>query len=386
MVEKNSNPPLETSQPDTRLFATAARGTEGALRDELRELGFRTVRAERGGVHFGGELAEGARACLELRTAHRVLYRLDVFPAPDGGALYEGVYALDWSAYLTAQHTLSVRAVCRDSRLSHSQFIAQKTKDAIVDQLRERNGARPSVDRADPDLTLFVHLVRDVCTVYLDLSGESLHRRGYRTQAMEAPLKESLAAAILRLAGWDRQRPLVDPMCGSGTIAIEAALWARRIAPGLLRERFGLERWACHDESARRGMADLRDAALAHILPTSPPIFGSDLDPFALPVAAENARAAGVTVTWSRRDVADLTPLSPPGMVVTNPPYGERLAGSDALFASMAEAMARLQGHRVALLAGSPAIADAFHYDATKSLSVYNGDIECRLLLITPPG
>lgn len=381
MVEKGYNPPLEKSPPETTLFATAARGTEGALRDELRELGFRAVRAERGGVHFGGELAEGARACLELRTAIRVLYRLDAFPAPDGAALYEGVKAIDWSPYLTAQHTLSVRSVSRDSRLSHSQFVAQKTKDAIVDQLRERWGARPSVDRADPDLTLFVHVVRDLCTVYLDLSGESLHRRGYRAQAMEAPLKESLAAAILRLSGWDRERPLVDPMCGSGTIPIEAALWARRIAPGLLRERFGFERWACHDEASRRGMADLRAAALARILPTSTPIFGSDLDPAALLVAAENARAAGVTVTWSQRSVADLTPLSPPGMVVTNPPYGERLAGSDELFASMAAAMGRLAGHRIAILAGSPAIARAFHHDASRSLAVYNGDIECRLLL-----
>ena len=384
MVEKGYNPPLENTVPETRLFATAARGTEGALRDELRELGFRAVRAERGGVRFGGELAEGARACLELRTASRVLYRLDAFPAIDGNALYEGVKAIDWSPYLTAQHTLSVRSVARDSRLTHSQFVAQKTKDAIVDQLRERWGARPSVDRADPDLTLFVHLVRDVATVYLDLSGESLHRRGYRAHAMEAPLKESLAAAILRLSGWDRERPFVDPMCGSGTFAIEAALWARRIAPGLLRERFGFERWACHDEAQRRGMADLREAAFARILPARTPIFGSDLDPAAVAVATENARVAGVKVTWSQKSVADLAPLSPPGMVVTNPPYGERLAGSDELFAAMAKALLGLAGHRIAILAGSPAIARAFHHDAARSLAVYNGDIECRLLIVAP--
>jgi putative N6-adenine-specific DNA methylase len=384
MAEKGYKPPPENSPPATRLFATAARGTEGALRDELRELGFRTVRAERGGVHFGGELAEGARACLELRTAIRVLYRLDAFPAPDGNALYEGVKALDWRPYLTAQHTLFVRSVCRDSRLSHSQFIAQKTKDAIVDQLRELTGARPSVDRADPDLTLFVHVVRDVCSVYLDLAGESLHRRGYRAQAMEAPLKESLAAAILRLSGWDRQSPLVDPMCGSGTIPIEAVLWARRIAPGLLRERFGLERWACHDEAMQKGMVDLREAAFARILPASPEIAGSDIDPAALAVAAENARVAGVKVTWSQKSVADLAPLSPPGLVITNPPYGERLAGGDELFATMATAMLALRGHRIAILAGSPAIARAFHHDAAQSLAVYNGDIECRLLILAP--
>ena len=384
MAEKGYNPPHEKSPPETRLFATAARGTEGALRDELRELGFRNVRAERGGVHFAGELSEGARACLELRTAMRVLYRLDTFPATEGNALYEGTKAIDWSPYVTAQHTLAVRAVCRDSRITHSQFVAQKTKDAVVDQLRERWGERSSVDRADPDLGLFVHLVRDVATVYLDLSGESLHRRGYRAQAMEAPLKESLAAAILRLSGWDRQRPLLDPMCGSGTIPIEAVLWARRIAPGLLRERFGLERWACHDEGARRGMADLREAAFARILPDCPPIFGSDLDPAAIAVAAENARVAGVKVTWSKKSVTEITPLSPPGMVVTNPPYGERLAGSDELFASMASALLALPGHRVAILAGSPAIARAFHHDATRSLAVYNGDIECRLLIVAP--
>ena len=384
MVEKGYNPPPASSPPEPRLFATAARGTEGALRDELRELGFKAVRAERGGVHFGGELAEGARACLELRTASRVLYRLDAFAAPDGTALYEGVKAIDWSPYLTAQHTLFVRSVCRDSRLSHSQFIAQKAKDAIVDQLRERFGERPSVDRADPDLTLFVHVVRDLCTVYLDLSGDSLHRRGYRAEAMEAPLKESLAAAILRLSGWDRERPFLDPMCGSGTIAIEAALWARRIAPGLLRERFGLERWACHDEAQRRGMTDLREAAFARILPASPPIFGSDIDPAAVAVATENARVAGVKVSFARKSVADLEPLSPPGMVLTNPPYGERLAGGDELFAAMAKAMLALRGHRIAVLAGSQAIAWAFRHDPARSLAVYNGDIECRLLIIAP--
>jgi putative N6-adenine-specific DNA methylase len=365
---------------ETILFATAARGTEGAVRDELRELGFRGVRADRGGVHFGRSLDEGFRAALELRTALRVLVRVAVFEAPDEDALYEGVASVDWRPYLTPQHTLAVRAFCRDSRLTHSQYIAQRTKDAVVDQLREQLGARPSVNLDDPDVALFVHLVADEATVYLDLSGSSLHRRGWRARAMDAPLKESLAAAILRLSGWDRERPLVDPMCGSGTIPIEAALWARRVAPGLSRERFGFERWACHDEAAARRMADLRAEARARIRTECPPIVGSDVDLEALSIARENAAAAGVAVTFRRAGIRDLMPTEPPGMVIMNPPYGERLDASDALFQDLGRAVGRLGGHRVAILAGAPSIVQHIRARAEKGLTVWNGDIECRLL------
>lgn len=377
MVESHRSPP----EPEPRLFATAARGTEGALRDELRELGFRGVRADRGGVHFAGGLAEGARACLELRTALRVLFRLDVFEAPTGEALYEGIAGIDWRPYLTPRHTLAVRATCRDSALTHSQFIAQKTKDAIVDQLRDLVGARPSVDLADPDLTLFLHLVRDQATVYLDLAGESLHRRGFRARVGEAPLKESLAAAILRLSGWDRASPLVDPMCGSGTIPIEAALWARNIAPGLGRERFGLERWACHDETARRGMVELRAAARAKIRQDGPEIQGSDVDPAVLSSAVESAHKAGVKVAFERRSIAALVPRGPAGALVTNPPYGERLASSEELYRSIDAALARMLGFRIAVLAGSPAIMRAIRRGPRSAQTVYNGDLECRLLI-----
>jgi putative N6-adenine-specific DNA methylase len=375
----------QEEKPLPRLFATAARGTEAALRDELRELKFREVRADRGGVHFAGELDEGARACLWLRTALRVLYRLATFDAPDGGALYEGVRSIDWTPYLTARHTLAVRAVCRDSRLTHSQFIAQKTKDAIVDQIREVRSARPSVDLTDPDLTLFVHLVRDNATVYLDLSGESLHRRGYRTGKRAAPLKENLAAAIVRLSGWDRARPLLDPMCGAGTIPIEAALWARRIAPGLSRERFGFERWACHDAAAARETRALREAARAEARREGPEIEGSDVDPAALVAAEANAQAAGVTIAWQRRSVSDLRPKPEGGVIVTNPPYGERVLASSDLYQEMAQALSRMKGYRIALLAGTPAITRPLRLRPEASRVVYNGDIECRLLIYDLP-
>jgi putative N6-adenine-specific DNA methylase len=366
-------------------FATAAKGTEGALRDELRELRFRGVRADRGGVHFTGSLEEGYRACLELRTAVRVLMLLSEFDAEDGEALYEGVRAIPWSPYLSPKHTLAVRTACRSSRLTHSQFIAQKTKDAVVDQLRDKVGARPSVDLDDPDVMLFVHLVRDRASVYLDLAGEPLHRRGYRTHIGEAPLKETLAAAILRLGGWDRETPLVDPMCGSGTFPIEATMWARRIAPGLARDRFGFERWASHGEAEARKAADLRAEARGRILRDGPRVAGFDIDPQAIETARGNARRAALSIRFDRRGIYDLNPEGPAGMIVTNPPYGERLEGSRELFDELGDAIRRMYGHTAAILAGAPAIPQAIPLRPEKVLNVWNGAIECRLLRYSIP-
>lgn len=364
-------------------FATAAKGTEPALRDELRELRFRGVRADRGGVHFAGDMREGFRACIELRTAMRVLLLLAEFDAPDGEALYEGVRGVDWRLYLSARHTLAVRAACRSSNLTHTQFIAQRTKDAVVDQLREKVGARPSVDLEDPDVSLFVHIVRDKATLYADLAGEPLHRRGYRTSGGEAPLKETLAAAILRMSGWDRRRPLMDPMCGSGTLPIEAALWARGIAPGLARERFGFERWAAHDAAAAESASELRKEARARIQREGPPVMGADIDGVALDTARANARRAGLALRFEQRSVRDLAPSDPalgPGMLVTNPPYGERIEATRDLYRDLGAGLARLHGYRAGILAGTPEIPRSIHLRPEKTLIVYNGAIECRLL------
>jgi putative N6-adenine-specific DNA methylase len=368
-----------------RFFATAAKGTEPALRDELRELRLGRVRADRGGVHFEGELDDAARACLWSRTAARVLLETARFEAPDEHALYDGVRTVDWSRWMTPRTTLAVRATCRSSRLTHSQFIAQKTKDAIVDSLRDRFGARPSVDRDDPDVGVAVHLARDAVALYLDVGGASLHERGWRARAGTAPLRETLAAAIVRLSGWDRERPLVDPMCGAGTIAIEAAAWSRRMAPGLGRERFGFERWASHGDEERRAVARLRDEAKSAALTVGPPIFASDADERSVKLASDNARTAGVAVALARRDVRDLAPMAPPGFVVTNPPYGERLAADASLYDDLARALGRMRGHTAALLAGTPAIAHAMRREPDRWWILYNGPIECRLLVYGIP-
>jgi putative N6-adenine-specific DNA methylase len=369
-------------------FATAAKGTEPALRDELRELRFYQVRADRGGVHFSGTMLDGARACLESRIAIRVMLRLAEGPAPDAEALYELVRSVDWSEWISPRHTLAVSAVARDSGLTHTQFIAQKTKDAIVDRLRDERGARPDVDRDDADVRVFVHLSKDHAALFLDLAGESLHLRGYRTKIGEAPLKETLAAAILRYSGWDRRLPLLDPMCGAGTIAIEAWLWAHDVAPGLARRRFGFERWASHDESLTRAVAAMREAAQARVKPQSgesPRILGSDIDAKAIEAARSNARATSAHIDFRTLPLSAAQPFSPPGFVVTNPPYDERLAADEDFYRDMAAALRGFHKHEVAILAGTPAIEQAMRMRWTSAKQLWNGNIECRLLRYSIP-
>jgi len=360
-----------------QFFATAPKGTEGALRDELNEGRFRKVRADRGGVHFEGPIGEGMRACLELRIASRVLCTVTEFDAADGQALYDGVRSINWDEYIEPRNTLAVRASCKDSILTHTQFIAQRTKDAIVDQQRARFGVRPNVDVEDGDLGVFVHLVQNHVTLYVDMAGDALHRRGYRTRIEEAPLKENLAAAILRLSGWNRTVPLVDPMCGSGTFPIEAALWSRNIAPGIFRSRFSFERWVSFDAVRKRIWSDLRSKAVAKQRTEGPFIAGSDIA--VLDSAKTNAKAAGVPVRFSRGDVKDVEPTDPPGYIVTNPPYGERLEVGPGFYRDMGRAFAGLSGHTIVVLAGTPDIPRAIPLQPKKEHTVFNGPIECRL-------
>lgn len=360
------------------LFATAARGTEVALRDELRSLRFRGVRADRGGVHFTGDLVEAGRACLESAIAVRVLWKVAEGPSGNGEELYELVRSVDFLPFLSPQHTLAVSSVSRDSALTHTQFIAQKTKDAIVDQLRDRVGARPSVDLESPDFRVFVHLVRDRATIYLDVSGESLHRRGWRARIGGAPLKETLAAALVRMSGWDQQRTFVDPMCGSGTLAIEADLLARGAAPNIHRKRFGFERWANYEQGA--AMKELRAAARARVRKDGPVVLATDVDPVLVDLAQQNAGAAGSRARVSVAPLSDLI-LAPGATLLTNPPYGERLEADEPFYRAMADVFRAQAGCDVGILSGTPAIEQAMGTRWRQSLPVWNGPIECRLLL-----
>jgi putative N6-adenine-specific DNA methylase len=367
------------------LFVTALRGTELALRDELRELGLRGAVADRGGARVpcagGDELEVALRLCLWTRVGVRVLVPVGDFAAPDPEALYAGVRGIAWERWLDETTTLAVSCVSRESALHHTNFVSLKTKDAIVDRLRDRLGARPSVDRDDPAAPVFVHLKRDHAKVFLDASGDSLHRRGYRLAHGEAPLKETLAAAVLRLSGWDRKSPLVDPTCGSGTIAIEADLWARRVAPGLARPRFALERWRSMDEPLRARFRELREEARAAALSEGPEVLGTDSDRRVVEAAGANASRIASRARFSVARLGALRATEPPGTVVANLPYGERIAVDPGLFDELSEAMRRARSMRFALLLGGPPpegalpVPDALH-------PLWNGPIECRLALI----
>jgi 23S rRNA G2445 N2-methylase RlmL len=366
-------------------FATAAKGTEPALRDELRELRFDGVRADRGGVHFEGEAGEGRRACLWSRVAIRVLTPVGAFSAPDERAYYEAVHGIDFDEVLTPKHTLVVSSACRSSRITHTEYLNQLTKDAVVDRIRERHASRPSVDKQNPDVHLFVHLVKDEATVYLDLAGEPLHRRGYRAQSAEAPLKESLAAAVVRYSGWDRETPFADPMCGSGTLAIEAALWAKNVAPGLSRERFGFERWANFDDAARKSMNDLRDAARAAIRQTVPPVSGRDASDRTLRLARTAARKADVDVSFEVAPLADFEDPSAGG-VVSNPPYGKRLERALDLPRDLARLVDRHPASHVALLMAADQPLGRTRRKPEPPREVFNGNIECVVRVWGPKG
>ena len=375
-------------------FATCAPGVEPLLHAEARALRLSRLERQVGGVRFEGTLSDAWRANLWLRTAVRVLARLERFQARDADALFEGASAVDWSRYLAPEGTLWVDAQTRESALDHSRFVEQRVKDAIVDQLRAKHGARPSVSRDDPSLRVHVHLWRDRVTLSLDTSGESLHKRGWRRHQGRAPLSETLAAAVVLASGWDGRSPLLDPFCGSGTLLVEAAWIASGTPPGHLR-RFGFERWPGHDAAGwNRVLADARAAARPR---NKLVLWGGDLDAERLEQARENLAAAGVEnrVQLEIQDARDFAPRAGwNGWVVTNPPYGERVGARGGAGASLDQLYrdfgARLRescaGYHLALLSGNPACEEQLALTGLERMALTNGAIECQLLHGRLPG
>ncbi|MEZ4329168.1 MAG: bifunctional 23S rRNA (guanine(2069)-N(7))-methyltransferase RlmK/23S rRNA (guanine(2445)-N(2))-methyltransferase RlmL [Polyangiales bacterium] len=391
-------------------IATCARGTEDVLAQELRQERVRGVAPGAGVVRFTGTLEDAYTACVWSRVASKVLLPIAEFAAPDANpdALYEGVSRIAWLDHLGPEQTLAVDCVVSGDRKAHTRYLALRTKDAIVDQLRARTGSRPDVDTDAPDVRVHVHLGDGVASVSIDLAGEPLHRRHYRPRGARAPLKENLAAALLLMAGWSRaRRVLVDPMCGSGTWLIEAARIATDMAPALDRTRFGFTGWRGHEpETFRRVQAEAQARARrgredGH----TPVIVGSDVDDDAVALARKGASLAGVgqLVRVERRALRDARPprewrehlaslgqdAGDPsgdarGLIVVNPPYGERLGEGVALYQVYEELGDTFKQHfggfDAWVLAGNAQLVKRVGLRAARRIPVWNGPIECRLL------
>jgi putative N6-adenine-specific DNA methylase len=368
-----------------RFFATCARGIEEVLAGELRDLGAENVQVGRGGVHFEGTQSTHYQANLWLRTAIRVLCPILEATVTSPEELYEAVRTIDWTEYLTPDHTLAVDCNVRDSRITHSKYAALKTKDAICDQFLERCGRRPSVDVEKPMVGLNLHIYQNLAVLSLDSSGESLHKRGYRPILTKAPLNEALAAAIVILTDWKGDTPFVDPMCGSGTLPIEAAWLAIHRPPGLTRKHFGFQGWMDYDVKL---WTELRDEARRGVLKTLPaPIAGFDIRKDAITFSRGNARAAGIgnLIHFEVRDIAEFRPpLGPPGMIVCNPPYGERIGEEkdlNPLYRALGEVLRdRCSGWSGFVFTGNARLARCIGIPPTEQIPLFNGKIPCRLL------
>ena len=311
------------------LIAKTFQGLEDVLAQELTQLGANNVEIGRRMVSFTGDKAMMYKANFALRTAVRVLKPIKHFDAKDADEVYEAVKSYDWENVMDENTSFSVDAVVFSTEFRHSQFVAYRVKDAIADHFREKTGKRPSVKLTNPDIYINIHIAENTCTLSLDSSGESLHRRGYRQEAVEAPLNEVLAAGMILMTGWHGECDLIDPRCGSGTIPIEAGLIARNIAPGVFRKEFAFEKWKDFDAELFEGIFndDSEEREFEHH------IYGYDILREANAIAAKNVKAAGLSqdITLDIRDFADFTQPAEKSLIITNPPYGERISTDDLL-------------------------------------------------------
>ncbi len=366
---------------DTKLVAKTFSGLEDVLAAELNALEASAVQPGRRMVEFSGTKELLYRANLHLRTALRVLKPIASFQASNDSAFYKKVRALDWSRWLNPDATFAVDAVVHSSFLTHSKYLGLRTKDAIVDQFRDRFGRRPSVDTRHPDIRLNVYLFKNHCTLALDSSGESLHRRGYRLDSNPAPLNEVLAAGMVQLAGWDGRGNFLDPLCGSGTLVIEAALLALNIPPGRNRQ-FGFMNWPDFDSALWRrilGEASVQERK------TDVRIVGSDVSEAAIRAARENARRAGVeeAIPFIVSPFEEIQPPAGGGILVTNPPYNERLKLEDAreFYRKLGDFFKqKCAGYTAWVLSANQAGLKSVGLRPTRTLTLYNGGLKSRFV------
>jgi putative N6-adenine-specific DNA methylase len=367
-----------------KMIAKTFEGMEEVLARELRDLGATDIDLLKRAISFSGDKKLLYKVNYTCRTALRILVPLSNFRASSESTLYDGVRQIPWEKFLDFRGKFAVDSVISYSSFKHSGFVSLKAKDAIADRFRDKFGKRPDVSTLDPDVRVNVHIFRDDCTVSIDSSGASLHLRGYRRQQSDAPMNEVLAAGLLALSGWDGKTPFVDPMCGSGTILIEAALMAGNVPSGYYRPLFGFERWKDFDN---RLWQQVKRECEEEIVEPAAPITGFDLDEKAIEASRVNIEEAGVE-DYIKIEQADFNIASPPypaGFLLTNPPYGERIKVEDLVqfYKDFGDVLKQKYAGYTAWLLGTDMEALKFiGLRPSRRIRVMNGPLECKFVRI----
>ena len=384
IMTQHCNATLSPVVEEFEMIAKTFMGLEPVLAKELKQLGANNVQEGRRMVSFTGNKEMMYRANFQLHTAIRILKPIKRFKALSADDVYEGVKTVDWSKYLSLDKTFAVDSVVFSEEFRHSKFVAYKVKDAIVDQFREMFGKRPNISVTNPDMRLHIHIAdsapgQSECTLCLDSSGESLHRRGYRQESVEAPLNEVLAAGMILMTGWHGESDFIDPMCGSGTLLIEAALIARNMAPGLFRKEFAFEKWPDFDADLFDKIYndDSQEREFQHH------IYGYDIDIKAVNTARLNVKAAGLTgtITVAEADFKDFTQPRERSVMVTNPPYGERISTPNLLatYKMIGERLKhQFTGNDAWILSYREECFEQIGLKPSIKIPLYNGSLECE--------
>lgn len=366
-------------EQEFELIAKTFMGLEPVLAEELTQLGANNVQIGRRMVSFTGNKEMMYRANFQLHTAIRILKPVKHFKARSAEDVYEEVKKLDWSQYIEKGKTFSVDSVVYSEEFRNSRFVTYKVKDAIVDQFREHTGERPNISVSNPDIRLHIHIADEDATLCLDSSGESLHRRGYRQESVEAPLNEVLAAGMILMTGWKGETDFIDPMCGSGTILIEAALIAHNMSPGIFRKGYAFEKWPDFDQELFDNIYndDSQEREFTHH------IYGYDVDMKAVNTARINVRAAGLTqdISVEQQDIKDFTQPREKSIMVMNPPYGERISTPNLLntYKVIGERLKhQFMGNEAWILSYREECFEAIGLKPSIKIPVYNGSLECE--------
>jgi putative N6-adenine-specific DNA methylase len=364
---------------EKEFVATTLFGLEDLLAKELTELGASDVTIRNRAVEFNGSQAILYKANLGSRTTMRVLKNLKTVRVKDEQSLYDNIYKMNWEDHFTVKNTFMINSSVNSPSFRHSLYVSQRVKDAIADRFRKITTLRPSVNTENPDITINVHISGDRADISLDSSGEPLFKRGYRAAQYTAPLNEVLAAGMLLMTGWNGTTTLIDPMCGTGTLPIEAALIAKKIPPGVFRENFGFMKWKDFDDLLfKRVLESMLDP-----VEISARILASDLSPDAVDLAKRSVKKALLddVIELSRQDYRDIDPPEGEGIVIMNPPYGERLREDEinSFYKQIGDTMKqKFQGFDVWILSGNPEALKSFGLHSDRKIDLYNGSIKCK--------